>query len=80
MKDRFPFGHGEKSVFLIERHMRLTDAEALAIRWHMGAFDDAARGGSRTLSAARAFSPLVYELSAADMRATHDEQWRERDE
>lgn len=80
VKDRFPFGHGEKSVFLIERHMRLTDAEALAIRWHMGAFDDAARGGSRTLSAARAFSPLVYELSAADMRATHDEQWRERDE
>ena len=45
MKDRFPFGHGEKSVFLISRFMRLTDEEALAIRWHMGAYDDAARGG-----------------------------------
>ena len=42
--------------------MRLTDEEALAIRWHMGAYDDAARGGSRTLSAAMAVSPLVVDL------------------
>ena len=77
VKDRFPFGHGEKSVFLISRFMRLTDEEALAIRWHMGAYDDAARGGSRTLSAAMAVSPLVYELHAADMRATQQEQRQE---
>ena len=77
VKDRFPFGHGEKSVFLISRFMRLTDEEALAIRWHMGAYDDAARGGSRTLSAAMAVSPLVYELHAADMRATQQEQRKE---
>lgn len=77
MKDRFPFGHGEKSVFLISRLMRLTDEEALAIRWHMGAYDDAARGGSRTLSAAMEVSPLVYELHAADMRATQREQRQE---
>ncbi|MFQ7754423.1 MAG: HD domain-containing protein, partial [Acutalibacteraceae bacterium] len=44
--DAFPFGHGEKSVYLIERFMRLKPAEAMAIRWHMGGFDDAARGGS----------------------------------
>jgi hypothetical protein len=30
------FGHGEKSVFLIERFMRLEPSEAMAIRWHMG--------------------------------------------
>ena len=30
--DKFPFGHGEKSVFLIERFMRLKPAEAIAIR------------------------------------------------
>jgi len=36
-KDKFPFGHGEKSVYLISKYMNLTDAEALAIRWHMGA-------------------------------------------
>lgn len=78
VKDQFPFGHGEKSVYLISRFMRLTDPEALAIRWHMGAYDDAARGGSRTLSAALAVHPLVYELHAADMRATQREQGEER--
>lgn len=76
--NRFPFGHGEKSVFLIMRFMPLTDAEALAIRWHMGAYDDAARGGSRELSAAMSATPLVYELHAADMRATQREQREEQ--
>ena len=71
VKDAFPFGHGEKSCFLIQRFMQLTDEEALAIRWHMGAYDDAARGGSRGLNEAMKLYQLVYELHAADMRATH---------
>jgi len=37
VKDAFPLGHGEKSLFLISKHIQLTDTEALAIRWHMGA-------------------------------------------
>jgi hypothetical protein len=37
VKDKFPMGHGEKSVYLISKYVHLTDAEALAIRWHMGA-------------------------------------------
>lgn len=77
VKDRFPFGHGEKSVFLIQRYMKLAEPEALAIRWHMGAYDDAARGGSRTLSAAMARTPLVLALHTADMIATQDEQREE---
>ena len=36
VNDRFPYGHGEKSVFLIERFMKLKNEEAVAIRWHMG--------------------------------------------
>ena len=36
VEDQFPYGHGEKSVFLIERFMRLKTEEAVAIRWHMG--------------------------------------------
>ncbi|MCM1296369.1 MAG: HD domain-containing protein [Muribaculaceae bacterium] len=71
VNDRFPFGHGEKSVYLISRFIRLTDEEALAIRWHMGAFDEAVRGGSRGLNEAMKLYRLVYELHAADMRATH---------
>ena len=45
--------------------------EALAIRWHMGAWDDAVRGGSRGLNEAMKLHRIVYELHAADMRATH---------
>ena len=44
VEDAFPYGHGEKSVYLIERFLRLKPAEAMAIRWHMGGFDEAARG------------------------------------
>ena len=58
---------------LAQRFMPLTDAEALAIRWHMGAYDDAAKGGSKVLSAAMAATPLVYALHAADMRAEQKE-------
>lgn len=78
VNNRFPFGHGEKSVFLISRFMRLTDEEALAIRWHMGPYDDAARGGSRDYEQALAFSPLVGLLHAADMQATQEEKAREQ--
>lgn len=44
VKDQLPMGHGEKSVYLVMKFMDLTDEEALAIRWHMGAYDDAFRG------------------------------------
>ena len=38
-KNDFPFGHGEKSVLMISQHFKLTPAEMLAIRWHMGVID-----------------------------------------
>lgn len=37
--DKFPFGHGEKSVYMITQYMKLTDEEALAIRYHMGSWN-----------------------------------------
>ncbi len=37
--DKLPIGHGEKSVYMIQKHIQLTDEEAIAIRWHMVAFD-----------------------------------------
>ncbi|MFA5625505.1 MAG: hypothetical protein WC966_10705 [Bradymonadales bacterium] len=46
VKDGFPYGHGEKSVYIVGKHVCLTDDEAMAIRWHMGAFDEAHKGGS----------------------------------
>lgn len=69
--DELPYGHGEKSVWLIERHMRLTVEEAMAIRWHMGGFDDAARGGCKAISEAYDAYPLAVKLHMADLAATY---------
>lgn len=69
-RDPFPLGHGEKSLFLIARHMELTEEEALAIRWHMGAYDDAVKGGTRSMTEAMNLTPWVWRLQEADMCAT----------
>ena len=71
IEDAFPYGHGEKSVFLIERFVRLKPAEAVAIRWHMGGFDDAARGGCFAISQAYDQYPLAVKLHLADLEATY---------
>ncbi len=71
IEDEFPYGHGEKSVFLIERFLRLKPSEAMAIRWHMGGFDDAAQGGSRAISQAYERYPLAVKLHLADLEATY---------
>ena len=71
VEDRFPYGHGEKSVFLIERFLRLKTSEAVAIRWHMGGFDDAARGGSFAVSQAYERYPLAVKLHLADLESTY---------
>lgn len=71
VEDQFPYGHGEKSVFLIERFMRLKSVEAVAIRWHMGGFDDSARGGSYVVSGAYEKYPLALLLHIADLKATY---------
>ena len=71
VEDSFPYGHGEKSVFLIERFIRLKPAEATAIRWHMGGFDDAARGGCYAISQAYEKYPLAVKLHLADLESTY---------
>ena len=73
IEDAFPYGHGEKSVFLIERFVRLKPAEATAIRWHMGGFDDLANGygGRKTLTNAMQRYPLITALHMADLAASY---------
>lgn len=71
VEDAFPYGHGEKSVFLIERFMRLKIDEAMAIRWHMGGFDDSAKGGSFAISQAYDKYPLAVKLHLSDLEATY---------
>ncbi|WP_434132713.1 hydrolase [Sporomusa sphaeroides] len=73
IEDQFPLGHGEKSVILLQRYIWLFDDEIMALRWHMGAWDDAARGyaGSLQLAAAMQKYPLITALHAADMMANN---------
>ena len=71
INDKFPYGHGEKSVFLIERFMRLKNEEAVAIRWHMGGFDDAAKSGSFAIAHAYENYPLAVKLHLSDLEATY---------
>lgn len=68
IEDKFPFGHGEKSVFLVERFMKLRLDEAMAIRWHMGNFDDSS---GYTVSQAYEKYPLAVKLHLADMESTY---------
>lgn len=70
-RDPLPLGHGEKSLYQIAKYMALENDEALAIRWHMGAYDTAARADLRDLNAAMAATPWVWRLHEADMCATH---------
>lgn len=71
VEDSFPYGHGEKSVFLIERFMRLKPSEAVAIRWHMGGFDDSVKAGSFAISLAYEKYPIAVKLHLADLESTY---------
>ena len=67
--DKLPLGHGEKSLFLIGKFIKLTDPEAAAIRWHMLAFDPGVHFNYPSGYAFRAAAdkyPLVTLLFAAD--------------
>ena len=71
INELMPLGHGEKSVILLERFMQLTPSEMYAIRWHMGAFDNAVKGGERSINNAFDKCPLAVALHMADMAATY---------
>ncbi len=71
VEDGFPYGHGEKSVFLLERFIRLTTEEAMAIRWHMGGFDDTAKAGNFSIGLAFEKYPLAVMTHIADLKATY---------
>ena len=67
--DQLPYGHGEKSVYIVSGYMRLTREEAFAIRYHMGYSSE--REDPRNVSAAFEMFPLAFALSVADSEATY---------
>jgi hypothetical protein len=66
--DDMPYGHGEKSVYIISGFMKLSREEAFAIRYHMGF-----SGTEPQSNVGSAFEkyPLAFALSTADMEATY---------
>lgn len=72
-RSAFPAGHGEKSVILLLRWgLELTEAEMLAIRWHMGPWDFApgCRESADNYNAALQSTPLVSVVHTADLLAS----------
>ena len=67
--DNLPYGHGEKSVYIITGFMKLTREEAFAIRYHMGF--SSATDDPRNIGSAFEMFPLAFALSTADMEATY---------
>ncbi|MCI7473020.1 MAG: hydrolase [Clostridiales bacterium] len=67
-EDTLPYGHGEKSVYILSGFLRLTREEAMAIRWHMGFSGDEDK---RLVGQAFQQYPLAFALSVADMEATY---------
>lgn len=66
--DTLPYGHGEKSVYMISGYMRLTREKAFAIRYHMGF---SGNEDARNVGATFEMFPLAFALSTADMEATY---------
>ena len=72
--EEFPYGHGEKSVYLLQKFLPITDVEAMTIRWHMGFSDSTFKGGQQSVSNALKLFPTIALLHAADMIATSNEE------
>lgn len=65
--DTLPYGHGEKSVYIVSGFMRLTRDEAMAIRWHMGFSGEE---NIKLIGNALRMYPLALALSIADAEAS----------
>lgn len=67
--DKYPLGHGEKSVFFIMQFVKLTMLEIAAIKHHMGAYCDSSQWN--TLGQAYEKYPLALALHESDLEATY---------
>lgn len=70
--ERFPCGdHADKSVIILQNFIRLEPDEILAIRAHMGSWDNAVKGGNGFVGKIFERSPLALCTHLADMMATY---------
>ncbi len=71
VEDKLPYGHGEKSVYILSSFIKLSREEAMAINWHMGGFDTRVMGGSYSLSTAFYNFPTAVIFHISDIEATY---------
>ena len=71
IEDKLPYGHGEKSVYIISGYMRLTRDEAFAIRYHMGYTEGGSEQNKNNVSRAFEMFPLSFALHIADSEAAY---------
>ncbi len=71
-----PYGHGEKSVYVVSAYMRLTREEAMAINWHMGPYDPRAQYSSDLDDAFQKF-PIAVLTFVSDLEASFLDEPRE---
>ncbi len=67
IEDTLPYGHGEKSVYIISGYMRLSREEAFAIRYHMGFSGNEEKNN---VGKALEMFPLALAVSIADMESS----------
>ena len=75
--DTLPYGHGEKSVYIISGFLKLTREEAMAINWHMGGFDTRVKGGFYGLENVFYKYPTALLFHIADVQATYLDETKE---
>ena len=69
--NELPYGHGEKSVYMISGFIKLTRDEAMAIRWHMGYSDNEFKAGGYSVGNAFEKCPLAVLAHLADLEASY---------
>lgn len=69
INDCVPYGHGEKSVMMIEEYIKLQPFERYAIRWHMGFSEP--KENWNTLGTAIEKYPVILALHQSDLEATY---------
>lgn len=67
-EDKLPYGHGEKSVYMISGFIRLSRLEAFSIRYHMLNWVD---DNKSTIGDALSCFPEILHLSVADMQSSY---------
>lgn len=76
VSDSLPYGHGEKSVYIISGFMKLTREEAMIINWHMGGFDKRVLGGDYSLCEVYTKMPTAMLFHMSDMQSSYLDEER----